>query len=485
MSLQGRGDNAIIGSDSSDLYFNPFASAPQHSFSSAVKRTADSIGTRPMFRRRGSESSAAKRSRNDHDPWKDTSQPFATVHARSRTVDTVVGSSSGAKFHPLQTPQSQATGASSFRSVIADTRPRLKRLLSDMGPVLDGGQVESSDGEVVVRHNNAALKEKVVIVHEVTATDSLAGVALKYGISMADLRKANTLWTSDPIHLRKILYIPLDKSNKAKDLVLSQLETSGIEPMTSQDSPIQSPVPADVENSAILPSSSSLTIRRVPVSQLSFFPPASTSLHPSSTATSSRTVPRSSRSSRKRDPIPFEAAPSSSSAHSASPSSSLPSTSAFASALQALPPPTPPRAPIPSLTSLFSALPLSRISFESGTSTPSQVSEDQEHELDDVSTREGRQRGLLRQQDYWSYQGSRTHWKPPSGPRDSVELSHIPSLESSSHTSDHKSTLTPRSHRTSHYTSPDVNLLSSGPVRTSQPEPSPIMQLPLKSKRDP
>ena len=47
--------------------------------------------------------------------------------------------------------------------------------------------------------------------------DSIAGVALKYGISLADLRRANHLWASDSIHLRKVLYIPFHLSTR-KDL---------------------------------------------------------------------------------------------------------------------------------------------------------------------------------------------------------------------------------------------------------------------------
>ncbi|KZT61999.1 carbohydrate-binding module family 50 protein [Calocera cornea HHB12733] len=44
---------------------------------------------------------------------------------------------------------------------------------------------------------------------QVKPTDSLAGVALKYNVPLATLRRTNKLWSSDPIHLRSVLYIPV------------------------------------------------------------------------------------------------------------------------------------------------------------------------------------------------------------------------------------------------------------------------------------
>ena len=89
-----------------------------------------------------------------------------------------------------------------------------------------------------------------------TTADSLQGVSLKYGISMADLRKANQMWPSDSIHLRKSLNIPVNKASK-----LRQLD-----------------VDVSVEAQRTGPSSSTASleaipdIRRIPASHLSFFP---------------------------------------------------------------------------------------------------------------------------------------------------------------------------------------------------------------------
>ncbi|EJD34667.1 hypothetical protein AURDEDRAFT_117602 [Auricularia subglabra TFB-10046 SS5] len=46
------------------------------------------------------------------------------------------------------------------------------------------------------------------ITHQVARGDSLAGVALRYGVSVSALRRANGLWASDSIHLRAALVIP-------------------------------------------------------------------------------------------------------------------------------------------------------------------------------------------------------------------------------------------------------------------------------------
>ncbi|KAG9309222.1 hypothetical protein JVU11DRAFT_10701 [Chiua virens] len=54
------------------------------------------------------------------------------------------------------------------------------------------------------------------ITHSVGPTDSFAGVALRYGVSIAALRRANQLWPSDPIHLRTELLIPRGDTHPIK-----------------------------------------------------------------------------------------------------------------------------------------------------------------------------------------------------------------------------------------------------------------------------
>lgn len=53
---------------------------------------------------------------------------------------------------------------------------------------------------------------------QVSRSDSLPGIALKYGISLADLRKANQLWASDPVQLRQVLYIPIHLTSVKRNI---------------------------------------------------------------------------------------------------------------------------------------------------------------------------------------------------------------------------------------------------------------------------
>ncbi|KAM0748437.1 hypothetical protein T439DRAFT_358331 [Meredithblackwellia eburnea MCA 4105] len=53
-------------------------------------------------------------------------------------------------------------------------------------------------------------KEREVIVHQVSKTDTIASISLQYGITPQALRTSNRLWATDSVHLRKTLHIPLD-----------------------------------------------------------------------------------------------------------------------------------------------------------------------------------------------------------------------------------------------------------------------------------
>ena len=92
---------------------------------------------------------------------------------------------------------------------------------------------------------------------QVTPKDSLPGVSLRYGIPLAELRRVNQLWTSDSIHLRDVLYIPLHKASRP------QPNSTLPEDAASQDAgALSSNIPSQA------------TIQRIPMSQLSFFPPS-------------------------------------------------------------------------------------------------------------------------------------------------------------------------------------------------------------------
>nr|2DJP_A Chain A, Hypothetical protein SB145 [Homo sapiens] len=45
--------------------------------------------------------------------------------------------------------------------------------------------------------------------HQLEPGDTLAGLALKYGVTMEQIKRANRLYTNDSIFLKKTLYIPI------------------------------------------------------------------------------------------------------------------------------------------------------------------------------------------------------------------------------------------------------------------------------------
>ncbi|KAF9110992.1 hypothetical protein BGX27_005540 [Mortierella sp. AM989] len=76
----------------------------------------------------------------------------------------------------------------------------------------------TSHGDNDLEHGKtiAETAGKRVIIHQVTPTDTLAGIALYYGIQVPILKKSNKLWTNDSIHTRKYLYIPFEECAVAR-----------------------------------------------------------------------------------------------------------------------------------------------------------------------------------------------------------------------------------------------------------------------------
>ncbi|KAF9906677.1 hypothetical protein EC991_000402 [Linnemannia zychae] len=74
--------------------------------------------------------------------------------------------------------------------------------------------------------NGTEISGKRVIIHQVTMTDTLAGIALNYGIQVSILKKSNKLWTNDSIHTRKYLYIPFEECSVARQPGVVMDETS-------------------------------------------------------------------------------------------------------------------------------------------------------------------------------------------------------------------------------------------------------------------
>ncbi|KAF8706057.1 Lysin motif, partial [Rhizoctonia solani] len=237
---------------------------------------ATAIGGREARRRLGST--------DDVGPT--TTKSGLRARSRSHSIHENGNGSGNSQTHPLQ-----ANGNDRG----ADTRPVLRRMLSSKDGKAKGGVWGFSDGWVEEEDEEEGQKEtrptgtfREMLVHKVQPKDSLAGVALKYGVSIADVRKVNKLWTADSIHLRSILYIPLTASVK---LDLIDLTTPGQEgdPPLPSDQASSNTDDASKSNASDSPAPDSHrpTIQHVPISQLSFFPP------PSMSPRKSRTMPRS------------------------------------------------------------------------------------------------------------------------------------------------------------------------------------------------
>ncbi|KAI0256350.1 hypothetical protein BJV78DRAFT_1278855 [Lactifluus subvellereus] len=257
-------------------------------------------------------------------------------HARSRAID------STSELHPLRR---SSTTTETARYDTGSTRPRLSRALSASSPVLARPDPPPPPEK--------AESHRTVLAHEISPNDTLAGVALKYGISVTELRRANQLWASDSIHLRQVLYVPLDKARHANlEAVASLLAQGSDGEDTARDSVSLS------DQCSLDPSP---VVRRVPPTSLSFFPPPSSS---ASALPEARSTPMS---------------PS----HSPAAISTPPRGSNMTSNLRAN-----------ALSSLFSVLPInastrdeimSRLSIDSvSNSTTGTTSDEGEHELTPV-----------------------------------------------------------------------------------------------------
>ncbi|TFK80690.1 carbohydrate-binding module family 50 protein [Polyporus arcularius HHB13444] len=508
--------------DGAAIWGNQQAEHSQSSFSSAVKRNE----TTPSKRRRGSDG-LAKRGRTDHDPWAEADMPTASSHSRARTTDDGASTSQ----HPLRL--SSGVASSSAWTLDHETRPTMRRMLSDRSRESAGG---SADDEGRERRDETVARDRemLVIVHEVQPKDSLAGMALKYGITLAELRRANQLWTSDSIHLRKVLYIPVDKTRHAKHLREALIETfmatDALPPSVDQsDTPGADNIRLSSTNHD-LPDIGKLTLRRIPASQLTYFPPSSHShassrldQHTDTSAFQISTALLNGKASRSRPALPGSFTRSTD-----SPLQGV--LDVFSSSFQ-----TTANHVRASTGGLFGAPAVrapptlvARLSLESNSGTPSSPSDDLdwEHEMEDVSFRSNHRRNdHHKSTSHTKASGTRSHAKQASaslndltvapaqgeGERDSVELESGPFRPSSPHTPTrrHRRSSSGRSqsqhaHTPSStgsrgrgrpavpYAEADAELVTAewgspkgrgaSVVRTAQMEPSPGMQLPVRQR---
>ncbi|PPQ84579.1 hypothetical protein CVT25_015782 [Psilocybe cyanescens] len=258
--------------NSDDLAYNPFAeeddrpssasSSTQGYYSSAFFPKLSP--SRPTLRRR--------RSLTDKS-LKDGQQ--SKRHTRTPTEIQITPPYS-AGLHPLKSALA-ATNNDSTLQDLGVTRPYLSRIVNE-GTLVDAPLL-LQEGTVADRILPSPDQEKDVIVHRVSSRDSLAGVSLKYGISLPNLRRANQLWISDSIHLRDVLFIPIDQASRSREYIPEpKLISLTPDPQDSNADPFDetsaaSPVKIDSINSP--PSGPLVPVRRIPSKQLSYFPPSS------------------------------------------------------------------------------------------------------------------------------------------------------------------------------------------------------------------
>ncbi|KAF8629108.1 hypothetical protein AX17_005694 [Amanita inopinata Kibby_2008] len=186
--------------------------------------------------------------------------------ATDSSLDTPPQSLEHASQHPLK-----SAGLASGSADAGVTRPHLSRITQDPSPDRNNCEHESDNGyatDTQGSNEGSEATEKEVIVHKVTAKDSLAGVSLKYGIPLAELRRVNHLWASDSIHLRDVLFIPVEKALRT---LSTQNSSTFSNTSDDNDSPHSTTNIVEGTHRPNVPTSA--TIQRIPASQLSFFPP--------------------------------------------------------------------------------------------------------------------------------------------------------------------------------------------------------------------
>lgn len=297
---------------------------------------------------------------------------------------------------------------------------------------------------------------------------------------MAKLRRANQLWSADSIHLRKVLYIPLEDTSHPQQLALaaSAEPISRTNSLSSSEESSRNSAAFDENQNLTHPDLTSQdtltnrahTIRRIPVSQLSFFPP-STSKPKKVSDDSLRPGPNPT--------MPF--AIQSQAQHGRYATSSSPSLNSILTAL-------------PIAASTRDTI-IARLSFDSASSGSSDREREEEehterHELEDVHALRGRRASeddiaytyaqktpTIRHPTPGYTGGSRPSPPPsPTGHRESSQSKHSMAMDNIKRASrDYQYVSQPRENL------PRGSLPAA--IRTVQLEPSPVMKLPLRKRR--
>lgn len=168
------------------------------------------------------------------------------------------------KFVKLVSDGGTTTGASSAamedetifgeKQSIRDSARTLKKYGSISGSSNSCG-VASGTGH---HHRSPALlATEALIRHDVERTDTLQGIALKYGCSMEQIRRINRLLPTDTIFLRPFLMIPVEKDSPhypTDPAAIIRPSSLGVLPRASASSSTSTPAdPGIAEESAISP----------------------------------------------------------------------------------------------------------------------------------------------------------------------------------------------------------------------------------------
>uniref|UniRef100_A0A1B6DDI0 LysM domain-containing protein n=1 Tax=Clastoptera arizonana TaxID=38151 RepID=A0A1B6DDI0_9HEMI len=68
-------------------------------------------------------------------------------------------------------------------------------------------------------------KPEHYLKHHVSKSDTLQGIALKYGVTTEQIRRANRLWTNDSLFLKETLLVPVPIENATTDMKLTDNAT--------------------------------------------------------------------------------------------------------------------------------------------------------------------------------------------------------------------------------------------------------------------
>lgn len=70
-------------------------------------------------------------------------------------------------------------------------------------------------------NNSSFKKPETYIKHMISSTDTLQGIALKYGVTTEQIRRTNRLWANDSLFLRESLLIPVPLLEPASDSLMT------------------------------------------------------------------------------------------------------------------------------------------------------------------------------------------------------------------------------------------------------------------------